>query len=80
MKKLISFAIELLLMLGLFFPPSSAQAATGTTYYVNNTTRTSVMIMDLARFLNRSARSKGEQAWRSPGILCGCWPVPTLRR
>ena len=37
MKKIIGFVVELLLMLGLFFPPSGVQAATGITYYVDKT-------------------------------------------
>ncbi len=37
MRILFRYAAGLLLMLGLFFPPSSVQAATGTTYYVDNT-------------------------------------------
>ncbi len=40
MKKIIVLTVELLFMLGLVFPPYSAQAATGTTYYVDNTNPT----------------------------------------
>jgi parallel beta-helix repeat protein len=38
MRKLIGFAVKLLLILALFFQISSVRATIGTTYYVNNTT------------------------------------------
>jgi parallel beta-helix repeat protein len=37
MKKIVFFSVGLLLLLGLFFPTSSTQAAAGITYYVNKT-------------------------------------------